>query len=98
MGRSLVALSPVGLTHTRRCRGGCIGTDHGASDSCVGEHPDIRLSSSLGVDAVRTWTIGAAAVELLLLGHRLPLERAARVGGSSNLWEICVPNCLETLM
>jgi hypothetical protein len=88
----MVLLTPVGVAEA------ALAPATGPAIHASGSIPDIRLSSSLDIDAVQTRTMGAAAVEPLLLGHRQPLKRASRVGGSSNLWEICVPKCLETLM
>ena len=74
MGRSLVALAPGGLTHTRRCRGGCSGAGPRASDTCVWEHPDIRLFRLFDFDSAQTRAWSAAAVELLWMGERFTLS------------------------
>jgi hypothetical protein len=94
----LVALSPMALLAPVGVAEAALALAPWPSLPASGSFPISAFLRLLEFDAVQTRTMGAAVVELLLLGHRYPLEPANRVGGSSNLWEICLPKCLETLM
>jgi len=59
----MVLLTPVGVAEA------ALAPATGPAIHASGSIPDIRLSSSLDIDAVQTRTMGAAAVELLLLEH-----------------------------
>lgn len=98
MGKSLVALSPNGLSHvpwtSRRQRW----RRHRASDSCVWELPDIRPSVSLKISMARTGVDGVAATELLVAFRQPALFFSHSSAKNQVQWEISVPKRRLTLM
>ena len=98
MGKSLVALSPNGISHVTWTSRRQHWRRHRASDSYVWELPDIRPSVSLKISMARTGVYGAAATELLMAFPKLALFLAHSNAKKQVQWEISVPKRRLTRM